>query len=68
MVKKTSKSKNFHLISPQEQLRYDFFKTYDSNLSLSRMQENNLITPVMRNTTMFFNDVNTSYKVLFGNS
>jgi len=68
MVKKTSKSKNFHLISPQEQLRYDFFKSYDSNLTISKIQENNLNSPFIRNTTLFFNDLNSNYKLLNGNS
>jgi len=68
MVKKTSKSKNFHLISPQEQLRYDFFKTYDTNLTLSRIQESNLINSITRNTTRFYNDFNSNYKLLQGNT
>jgi len=68
MVKKTSKSKNFHLISPQEQLRYDFFKSYDTNLSLSKIQENNVINPINRSTYVSFNNFNSSFKVLSGNA
>lgn len=67
MLKKTSKSKNFHLISPQEQLRYDFFKSYDSNLSLSKITESVLNSPFLRNYTHFYNDLNGSYKLLQNN-
>lgn len=68
MVKKTSKSKNFHLISPQEQLRYDFFKSYDSTLSLSKMNDSNLINSYVRNGTYFYNEFSPSHKLLQGNA
>jgi hypothetical protein len=66
MVKKTSKSKNFHLISPQEQLRYDFFKSYDFNLSLSRMVNNNVISEVSGVEGVKFNEFDRSFKLTKG--
>jgi hypothetical protein len=42
MLKKTSKSKNFHLISPVEQLRFDFFKNYISTENELKFRDDNL--------------------------
>jgi len=43
MLKKTSKAKNFHLIAPVEQLRFDFFNNYNSSLLKNNMETNNLV-------------------------
>jgi hypothetical protein len=34
--------KNFHLISPQEQLQYNFYESYDSILSLKKIKSSTL--------------------------
>jgi Heme/copper-type cytochrome/quinol oxidases, subunit 2 len=68
MVKKTSKTKNFHLISPQEQLRYDFFKTYDSNLSKNLMNVNNLYRVFNRVDGTRFNEFNNIFNFTKGSS
>ena len=68
MVKKTSKTKNFYLISPQEQLRYDFFKSYDSNLSKSLMNKNNLYRVFNRVDGTRFNEFNSTFNFTKGSS
>lgn len=68
MVKKTSKTKNFHLISPQEQLRYDFFKSYDSNLSKTLMNNNNLYRIFNRVDGTRFNEFNNNFNFTKGSS
>ena len=37
LSQKYSRSKNFHLISPQEQLQYNFYETFDNLLKLNKM-------------------------------
>jgi heme/copper-type cytochrome/quinol oxidase subunit 2 len=66
MVKKTSKSKNFHLISPQEQLRFDFFKTYNDNLTMESIKSNNLDLDLNVNKHIPFNEFNKNYKFTKG--
>jgi len=39
LSQKYSRSKNFHLISPQEQLQYNFYETYDNLLTLKKIQK-----------------------------
>lgn len=68
MVKKTSKTKNFHLISPQEQLRYDFFKSYDLNLSKSLMNSNNLYRVFNRVDGTRFNEFSNAFNFTKGSS
>jgi hypothetical protein len=61
MVKKTSKSKNFNLISPQEQLRFNFYKTYDVNLSLNKINNSNLFADFFSIDYLPFNDFNLNF-------
>jgi hypothetical protein len=42
MLKKTAKSKNFHLIAPTEQLRFDFFNDYSNMYIKNEISINNL--------------------------
>lgn len=42
LSQKYSRSKNFHLISPQEQLQYNFYENYDKIVTLSKIQESTL--------------------------
>jgi len=39
LSQKYSRSKNFHLISPQEQLQYNFYETFDNLLKLNKMNK-----------------------------
>ncbi len=66
MVKKTSKTKNFYLISPQEQLRYDFFKSFDQNLSLSKIEHNNLYKVFNRTEGVRFKEFNDLFSFTKG--
>jgi len=43
MLKKTAKAKNFHLIAPVEQLRFDFFNDYNTSFIKDDMENNNLL-------------------------
>jgi|NOAtaT_6_FD_contig_61_4110339_length_1693_multi_5_in_0_out_0_3 hypothetical protein len=43
MLRKTAKAKNYHLIAPVEQLRFDFFNTYNNFAKTDIMENNNLI-------------------------
>jgi len=42
LSQKYSRLKNFHLISPQEQLQYNFYETYDNIISLKKIEKNSL--------------------------
>jgi len=42
LSQKYSRLKNFHLISPQEQLQYNFYETYDNIVSLKKIEKNSL--------------------------
>ena len=39
LSQKYSRSKNFHLISPQEQLQYNFYETYENYLNLQKINK-----------------------------
>jgi len=43
MLKKTAKAKNFHLIAPVEQLRFDFFNDYNTSFLNNDIENNNLL-------------------------
>jgi hypothetical protein len=66
MVKKTAKSKNFHLISPQEQLRFDFFKHYNSNLTTENISKNNVDLNLNIANSFPYNEFNSNLKFIKG--
>ena len=49
LSQKFSKSKNFHLISPQEQLQYNFYETYEKMLSFSKFNQTSLKINIKHN-------------------
>lgn len=55
LSQKYSRSKNFHLISPQEQLQYNFYETFDKLITLNKI--NNISLRVRNNE---FLDVSAS--------
>jgi len=65
LSQKYSRDKNFHLISPQEQLQYDFYEQYDKLITSNKI--NNFKPSVMNN---FFLDVcsDSNYNVKNNNS
>ena len=42
LSQKYSRSKNFHLISPQEQLQYNFYENYDKLITLNKTKKSTL--------------------------
>jgi len=65
LSQKYSRDKNFHLISPQEQLQYDFYEQYDKLITSNKI--NNFKPSIMNN---FFLDVcsDSNYNVKNNNS
>jgi hypothetical protein len=64
MMKKTARSKNFHLISPQEQLRFDFFKSHINNTSTTAYQQTNMNVNLNLINYLPFNKSENSFKFL----
>lgn len=52
LSQKYSRSKNFHLISPQEQLQYNFYETYENLLNLKKINKSTLN---LKNTILKYN-------------
>jgi len=69
LSQKYSRSKNFHLISPQEQLQYDFYEQYDNLVTINKMNKLSLsVTNFFPLKTILNNsiDYTEKNKVLFG--
>jgi len=65
MVKKNLKSKNFNLISPVEQLKFDFFKKSNEFSLLDNINNNNLYLNVCENFDgIDFNKFSKNFKFL----
>jgi len=43
LSQKFNRVKNFHLISPQEQLQYNFFESYNNLINLNKLSNDNLL-------------------------
>lgn len=67
LSQKYSRSKNFHLISPQEQLQYDFYEKYDKLITLNKINKNSLLTNNFYNLDVqFSNSYNSNKNILMG--
>jgi heme/copper-type cytochrome/quinol oxidase subunit 2 len=49
LTSESSRTKNFHLINTQEQLRFNFFKTYNDDMLFNKISENKISTDVKNN-------------------
>jgi len=69
LSQKYSRSKNFHLISPQEQLQYNFYEAYDNLLSLNKLNKNSLkVTLFTFNDLLSHNNYNSEKNILSRNT
>ena len=67
LSQKYSRSKNFHLISPQEQLQYNFYETYENLLNLKNIDKSSLRVK-NNNYNLFENlSINENYNILGNN-
>jgi len=68
LSQKYSRSKNFHLISPQEQLQYNFYEAYDNLLSLNKLNKSSLkVTLFTFNDLLSHNNYNSEKNILSRN-
>ena len=69
LSQKYARTKNFHLISPQEQLQYNFYEAYDNLITLNKINKKTLslnTKPLLG--LLEQNDYTSSKKVLLNNS
>lgn len=60
LSQKYSRLKNFHLISPQEQLQYNFYETYDNILTLKKLEKHTM--KLNTNNINIINSFNINFK------
>jgi heme/copper-type cytochrome/quinol oxidase subunit 2 len=71
LSQKFARNKNFHLISPQEQLQYNFYEDYNKLLNFSRLDNLNLKESKLNNFNVENNtnyNISDNYKILSNNS
>ena len=66
LSQKYYRSKNFHLISPQEQLQYNFYEEYNNYLSLKKLSNVSLTINNYKTQQIFENETYNANKILLG--